>query len=680
MKTITKSIMASLACFLILISANSYAGNPANTAKNEITNDSSSHKTTFCLLFGAVLTQTNEKCFGQANGFVIVAPIPGTGTKPYTYTWSPTVTNFSADTADAAFGLAAGSYTVTITDSNGCSTNVTVNITQPPPITATNTAQVNNLCNGGTSGSVVVNATGGTPFKAPPPYRYAWNPNVSTTDSGKNLAAGTYIITITDTNRCTGKDTVTITQPAPMIITSKITSSSCSGSNGTATVMVDSGGTSPYSYFWSTGATTDTIMGLAVGSYTCNILDSNFCIDSIAVIVTDSTTLAVSLINSANEKCYGNSVGLADYTVKGGKGPDTYSWAPSGGTNTIASGLTAGTYTFTAIDSVGCQAIGTVTITQPAMITDSMTNVRNVPCFGGANGRVTVGVNGGTSPYTYTWSTGATTSNITGAAGTYSVLVTDANGCMDSASVNLTQPATAVADSNMVVNLTCYDGNNGSAYVTAYGGTHPYTYAWSAGGSTTDSATGLAAGTYIVTIRDSNRCRLRDTITVTQPLSFIVANDTTMNSNPCGSAAWVKLLGSMSKYTFSWSSGQTTDTATSLCNGTYYVSITDSTGCTVIDTLVINNPTGINAITYDPGVKVYPVPASSKLNISISDNTFALQTINVYDMTGRELMQQKVSGNVNLFTLDVSRLAEGTYFLKLTGNSVKIVKFSVEGK
>src|SRR6185312_16842615 len=259
MKTITKSILASLAGFLILLSANAYGASTAKAAKNENLTDTATHKTQFCFLFGTVLFQTNERCYGQTNGNVVVAPIPGTGKKPYTYSWSPAVTNFSVDTADAGFGMAAGTYTCTITDSNGCTTNVTVTITQPNPVAVTTTKVVNETCNGGMNGMAVVNVTGGTPFKTPPPYRFAWNPNVSTTDTIKNVAAGTYIVTVTDTNRCTGSDTLTITQPAPMTLSSKVTSSSCSGANGTAVVMVTAGGTKPYMYLWNTSATTDSI-------------------------------------------------------------------------------------------------------------------------------------------------------------------------------------------------------------------------------------------------------------------------------------------------------------------------------------------------------------------------------------------------------------------------------------
>jgi hypothetical protein len=293
-----------------------------------------------------------------------------------------------------------------------------------------------------------------------------------------------------------------------------------------------------------------------------------------------------------------------------------------------------------------------------------------------------VGVAGGTSPFTYAWSSGASTAALTGlTAGSYTVKVTDSNGCLDSANITLTQPATAVADSNKVTSISCY-GYKANATVYAYGGVHPYTYAWAPGGNTTNSITGLAAGTYIVTIRDSNACRLRDTIVITQPPSFIVANDTLL-SFPCSSKAWVQLSGTLSNYSFAWSpSGGSKDTATSLCAGVYEVTITNSTtGCVQIDTIKIINSAGIQEYAFDENIIIYPVPAKDQINISISNgNNFVPQTLMVFDITGRELMTQKINGNTNFLTLDISKLPEGTYFMRFTNNKSKVVKFSVAGK
>lgn len=629
MKTITKISSALMIAGLLSFSANSFAQSSGSQI-NPVNENSGTVKRSNCLVFVAVLTSTNEKCYGNANAMAGLIATLGTG--PYTFAWSPTATNFAFDSLDGANGLAAGSYTVTATDANGCTGSTVVTITQPTQVTAKNTV-TDDKCYGSNNGTAIVKATGGTPGKTVP-YTYRWNPAVSTTDTGKNLTAGAYIVTITDSNKCTSNDTVTITQPVQIKTTSAIISSSCKTNDGSASIAA-SLGVSPYSYSWAPGGqTTDTIKGQGAGTYACTVTDANGCMVTANIIVTDSTTLATKVIAETNEKCYGNTTGLVQVHVSGGMGKVTYNWTPSGGTDTIAAGLAAGTYTFTATDSLGCKALLNVIITQPNQLRDSMTNIRNVACYGGATGRVTDGISGGTGPFTYSWSTGATTSNLNNVvAGSYSVTITDANGCMDSAKITLTQPATAVGDSNKVTTIACY-GGTANALVYAFGGVHPYTYTWSGGSTnTSDTALGLSPGTYVCSIRDSNRCRVRDTIVVTQPPAFIISSNSSLGY-PCSNQASVQVIGNLSKYTFSWSpSGGSSDTASNLCNGTYVATITDSTGCVERDTIVLDNAVGIAAINNHEGIKVYPVPARNQINISISGNGFMPENIAIYDVT-----------------------------------------------
>ncbi|HWY97859.1 MAG TPA: hypothetical protein VNY36_02130, partial [Bacteroidia bacterium] len=362
MKTITRIPVSFLSACMLFLSANSFAqpqksDDKITTAIEQTTGTKKSN----CFIFATIVNQTNEKCYGGTNGtaaILIATEIGGTG--PYTWAWSPTATNFALDTVDFANGLAAGSYTVTMTDASGCTGTINVNITQPPVLTLTTSSSTNDKCYGGNNGSATLVAAGGTPYKKPPTYVYNWAPSASTTASASNLTAGTYIVTVTDTNKCTAKDTVTITQPVQIATTLNVVSSSCSTNNGSVGVVA-SKGISPYTYSWAPGGnTTDSITGLGAGTYTCTVTDANGCSVNPLAIVTDSTTLKNTLSNSANEKCYGETIGLAAYTVSGGKGPDTYAWTPSGGTGTSASSLAAGTYTFTATDSVGCKALSVI--------------------------------------------------------------------------------------------------------------------------------------------------------------------------------------------------------------------------------------------------------------------------------------------------------------------------------
>ena len=209
-------------------------------------------------------------------------------------------------------------------------------------------------------------------------------------------------------------------------------------------------------------------------------------------------------------------------------------------------------------------------------------NTSNEVCNGSSNVNVTVGVKNGTAPYTYAWSpsggSNATAGNLS--AGTYTVNIADVNGCTGTASVTITQPSALVAPITPV-NITCNGNNNGSATVTASGGTSPYTYQWSPGGKTTATISGLSIGTYTVTVNDHNLCSVISTITITQPASVSIsafANAATCNS-PSGSAT-ANVTGGTSPYTYLWTPGsQTNSTATGLAAGNYTVTVTDANGC-----------------------------------------------------------------------------------------------------
>ncbi|MEG2103535.1 MAG: SprB repeat-containing protein, partial [Flavobacterium sp.] len=177
-------------------------------------------------------------------------------------------------------------------------------------------------------------------------------------------------------------------------------------------------------------------------------------------------------------------------------------WSPSGGTAATASGLAAGTYTVTVTDANACTITRTVTITQPTAISGT-TVVTNIACNGGSTGAINLTPTGGIAPYTFNWGGGITTEDRTGlAAGTYTVTITDANGCTGTVSATVTQSAPMSATTSQT-NIACNGGSNGTASIVVTGGTAPYTYSWSPSGGTAATASGLAAGTYTVTVTDA---------------------------------------------------------------------------------------------------------------------------------------------------------------------------------
>ncbi len=544
---------------------------------------------------------TGVSCFGGADGTATVSAAGGS--LPYTYLWNP-----GGNTNATATGLSAGNYTVTVTDNNGCISTATVTITQPTLLTATISASTNVLCNGGNNGSATVTAGGGTPG-----YTYLWAPPGGTNATQGGLTAGTYTVTITDANGCTASTTVTITEPP--VLTANITATtnvSCfGGSNGSSTVTV-AGGTTPYTYLWTpAGGINPTGTGLTAGSYTVTVTDNNGCIATAGVTITQPPVLTASITASTNVLCNGGSNGTATVTAVGGTLPYTYLWNPSGGNGATGTGMAAGYYVVTVTDNNGCTATASVTITEPPLLTISITGVTNVSCNGGNNGTATSLAGGGTPGYTYSWApiggTGATGTGLS--AGTYTVTVTDANGCTASISVNIVQPLAMTVTTAISSNVSCNGGNNGAANATPTGGTNPYTYVWSPIGGTNAMGTGLSAGTYTVTVTDINGCTGTATATITQPtvLGVTITGTTGVLCNGASDgSATASGNGGTAPYGYAWSpSGGTNATGTGMSAGVYTVTVTDANGCTASVTATITQPLVLTATTTTTNVSCF---------------------------------------------------------------------------
>jgi hypothetical protein len=530
----------------------------------------------------SVSTQTNVSCFSGTNGSATIAATGGT--PGYTYSWSP-----YGGTADTATGLSAGTYTVTITDANSCTATQSVTITEPSIMTTSIATQTNVSCNGGSNGSATITATGGSGI-----YTYSWSPSGGTGNTANGLTAGTYTATITDENGCTATQSVTITEP--LVLSASIggqTEVSCnSGSDGSATVSV-TGGTGPYTYSWAPfGGTADTATGLAAGTYTVTITDSNGCTTTQSFTITEPTALVASASAQTDITCNGDANGSATVAATGGTGSYTYSWSPSGGTADTATGLAAGTYTATVTDQNGCSATQTFVINQPAAIIASAAAQTDVTCNGASNGSATVTATGGTGAYTYSWSpSGGTTNTATGlAAGIYTATVKDANGCSATQSFTISQPAALSVSVNVLTNVSCNSGSDAAATAIVTGGTGAYTYSWSPAGGTADTATGLSAGIYTVTVTDANGCTANQSFTINQPTSLaatVTQTNVTCSGGNNGSAT-ITVTGGSGIYTYAWSpSGGNAATATGLTAGIYNVTVTDSNGCILTEIVTV---------------------------------------------------------------------------------------------
>lgn len=530
------------------------------------------------------LNNTSVSCFGGSDGTVSASP--SGGTSGYTYSWTP-----GGATTAGVSGIATGTYTVTVTDANGCTITGSTTVTQPLAPLSNTPATTNVSCSGGNNGSITVTTTGGTPS-----YTYLWLPGGQTTASISGQPAGTYTITVTDSEGCQLTSTYTITQPLPLSISFSQTNVSCfGGNNGTATATV-SGGTIPYSYSWApTGGSAPTASGLSAITYTLTVTDNLGCVFSSSLTITEPGALTVTT-SVTNETCDYLNNGTATATPAGGTPGYAYLWSPSGGSGATASSLSAGTYTVTTTDLQGCTATATAIITEPLPINIIFDTQINVSCFGGNNGVLSATVSGGTPNYDYLWMPGGGTTNIFSGltAGTYTLTITDDNACVGQNTATITQPSAPVSATTSSIPASCFGASDGSASATGAGGTPGYTYQWMPGSLSGSTITGLLAGTYTVTATDINGCTGSTTVIVSEP-SEIILTTSTVNSN-CGTAtgqASVTVSGGIPSYTYSWSpSGGTAATATGLVAGPYTVVVTDASGCTSSQWANVNDNAG----------------------------------------------------------------------------------------
>jgi gliding motility-associated-like protein len=606
---------------------------------------------------------TNVACNGASTGAVNLT-VTG-GVAPYSYAWTGP-SSFTATTEDLT-GRPAGAYNVTVTDANGCTTTSSATLTQPTALTASITAQANNTCFGAALGSATVTAAGGTSA-----YTYSWNTSpAQTTASASNLAAGTFIVTVTDANACTTTASATITQPNALTATVNKTNVLCNGAaNGTITVTGAAGGTGFYQYSNNGGTTwqsSNTFNNLAPNTYNVQMRDvnapygtgsnagvadpwsstywqsftptSSSLLTAIEIFITGQngtpatvtpmtgtlniysgtgtggTLLATQSISLTQTINVFNSNLLTLSTPINVNGGVVYTYEiiasanlgvllPNfNNSNNYVGGVYGGSanhdaaFNLYTVSSSPCvvdlDGVNNTVITEPAVLAATATNT-NVSCNGGSNGSVTVTATGGTAPYTYS-SNGTTfqASNIlTGlTAGTYNAItVKDANNCTVIISRTITQPSVLAITDDGNAPASCANTTDGAYFISVSGGTSPYTYAWSGPSgftsTTQDQSFNLAPGTYSVVVTDANACTstLSNLVVTSPPAINIasVATDVTCFQGTNG-AINATITGGSPAFTYQWKKNgvnfATTEDLTGIGAGTYVLTVTDGNFC-----------------------------------------------------------------------------------------------------
>lgn len=607
-------------------------GNGCSTTHNVTVNNTSgtlSHVTSII---------TNEIC-GNGSGEIDLQ-ISG-GSNPITYTWS------NAATSQDLTSLSAGTYSVLVSDNNGCELNVDATVTNEVGDLAFSQIVTSEVCSNG-AGSIDLSVTGGQPG-----YTFLWS-NAETTEDLTTLSAGTYSCIITDANSCsieTG-DIIISNNPGALFVGESHIDETCGQANGSIDLLVN--GQFPFNYSWSNTSTTEDLTNISAGDYTYTVTDGNGCVQSATVSIINNPGTLVVTPTITDENCDDDN-GSIDLEVTGGANPITFAWSNTANTEDINT-LNSGNYNCLITDNNGC-SIQTGNLVVSNNVGDlSLDNVQTTDeqCGNGL-GAINISVSGGLAPYTFAWSNTAITEDLTGlSSGTYTCVITDDNGCTMNAIATVGNNSGSLSINNVLAtNESCGNGA-GSINTTVQGGSLPYTFLWS-NNATTEDITNLTAGSYTLTATDDNGCSTTHTEVITNAGGNFAISNVSITEEICGNNAGainITLQNGIAPYSFVWSNGATTEDVTGLVAGTYDITVTDDNGCSLNESYVVNANNGTLSIDNVLVNDEQCGDATGTIDVTVSGGSLPLE----YAWSSSEV------------TEDLSNLSAGDYDLTITDN------------
>ncbi|MEL7530438.1 MAG: gliding motility-associated C-terminal domain-containing protein, partial [Bacteroidota bacterium] len=533
----------------------------------------------------SILVQKDVDCFGSSTGALALS---GTGgVSPYLYSFD----GAGLQTANNFSGLAAGSYQVVIQDDSLCLDTSSVLIIEPTLLALMVDSVIEVACFGDSTGSVQLLPTGGSGA-----YQYSLSNGAnSNTPQFGNLSAGNYTATVTDDSSCVATINFVVNEP-PLLVGSIAYQENvdCNGSATGDVGILASGGTPPYQYAINGGTfgTDSSFVGLVAGAYVVEIQDQLGCSFLVNVTISEPDPLVPSINSLLNIDCFGNATGEADIIASGGTLPyefslDSLNFQTSG----VFSGLLAGPHSVWVRDDSSCIRRIDFQLTQPDSLVMSLDSLVNVDCNGNATAYIEASALGGTAPYQYSLDGSVLQSsgrfeNLS--AGSYELVVLDAQGCSDSMQIQITEPDVLRLSSSRT-DVICHSEATGSATVVPQGGTPPYQIAWD-NGQDSLTAINLIAGVYQVDVTDSQGCEAQAFQAVGEPDTLVLSllnKEDAFCSWENGAATIAATGGITAGYQYEWNtnSAQFQAAITDIGTGTYLAQVSDQNGCT--DTLSV---------------------------------------------------------------------------------------------
>jgi hypothetical protein len=550
---------------------------------------------TSCYSVESILIKTNAplsidteivlgpQCHGDRSGRIELNVLGGSG--EYVYTWS------TGETGNSISELAEGIYHVTISDETGCSLFQSYSVPSIEELKLDSVTIGEVACPDGLTGGIQPFFVGWSDT-----LHFAWS-NGASAPFLTGIGSGDYQVTVTDGNGCTAIETFILSAPKPMEISSLTSSDvSCtSGSDGSIFLEIE-GGKEPYLFSWNTGSSDAFIISVSAGTYFVTITDNNGCFITADYSINEPSPLSIELSEVVSPDCFGESTGSLSLSGRGGTTPYSFQWS-TGDENSEVDNLQAGIYEVTMTDAQSCTVTGQFEIPASDPLELDFTSLP-VSCLEMSDGSISISVDGGTAPYSYTWNQGSTEPVIVGLdKGIYTVTITDANGCERTDSIEVAPEERLELTTSLIELVSCAGASDGIIEVWGTGGTPPYRFAWNDGVEGFQRL-GLPSGTYSVTISDDKGCTAVESFDVREPdlLQPVIVgfNDVSCFGEKDGRIDLLA-LGGTPAYNFQWEHGVVGRIVTDLAAGTYTVTLSDANSCEVVEDFTINEPEALMA-------------------------------------------------------------------------------------